>query len=163
MRVFISHSSKDKKLAEQLVQLLKNAFILRSDDIRYTSAPGYGLEGGTPILETLRKDVLEADVVIGLLTPQSLDSIYVIFELGARWGAKKPMIPLCAQGVTPNKLSEPLKSLVAFDCSDKVQLQRFLEDVARILALDPEKPSTYAQQIDQLADAASAAATFWEP
>ena len=46
MRVFISHSSKDKEVASLVVELLRSALNLRSDDIRYTSEAGYGLPAG---------------------------------------------------------------------------------------------------------------------
>ena len=109
MRVFVSHSNKDKELASRVVELLRRALNLRSDDIRYTSEAGYGLPAGANIEQSLRQDVRDADVLIGLLTPNSLSSIYVIFELGARWGMNKTNIYLYAKGMTPEKLGSPLR------------------------------------------------------
>lgn len=157
MRVFVSHSSKDKKLTDLLVVLLRNALNLSSGDIRYTSAAGYGLKTGETILEALRRDVLKASAVIGLLTPNSLKSTWAIFELGARWGSGQRFFPLCAAGVTPHDLPEPIKSLSALECSDKSQLLKLLEDVARELDQDLEDASTFMEQIDELAALASPA------
>ena len=155
MRVFISHSSEDNTIADPLVLLCRTALNLSSDDIRYTSSVGYGLETGESILEALRKDVLNAPVVIGLITPNSLKSIWAIFELGARWGSEKRFFPLCASGVTPHNLPEPIKSLSALDCTKKDQLLRLLEDVSENLDQKLENASTFMQQVEKLAELAS--------
>ena len=154
MRIFISHSSEDKDLADRLVSLFRQALNLSSDDIRYTSSPGFGLTTGEPILEALRKDVKEAAVVIGLLTTNSLNSTWVTFELGARWGLGLRLFPLCAKGLKPGNLPEPLKSLTALDCADEAQLQRLLEDVAQKLAIDLDRGSSYSHLVVQCAGAA---------
>ena len=154
MRVFVSHSSKDKDLADRLVSLFRLALNLDSDDIRYTSSPGYGLTTGEPILEALRKEVQEAPVVIGLLTTNSLISTWVNFELGARWGLGKRLFPLCAKGLKPGNLPEPLKSLAALDCTNEDHLQKLLEDVALELELNLDRGSSYSQSVVQCAGAA---------
>ena len=158
MRAFVSHSSGDIDLAKLAVELLRTALNLRSDDIRYTSEPGYGLRAGADIEETLRQDVLEADVVIRLLTPNSLASTWVVLELGARWGANKTLIPLCANGTRPSTLKDPLGALLALDCSDRTQLHKLVEDVAQCLGGRLDNPSSYTPVIDRLADAASTTA-----
>ena len=155
MRIFVSHSSEDEELADVLVTLLQTALNLSSEDIRCTSLPGFGLTTGSNILDSLREDVRNAIVAIGLLTPSSLNSIWVIFELGARWGLRQNIVPLCAKGLTPHDLPEPLNSLAAADCCDKQQLQKLLEDVAEILELNLARASTYARFIDQIAEIAS--------
>src|SRR5207247_750725 len=98
--VMISHSSRDKDLAEVLIELLRTALNLAANQIRCTSVDGYRLPAGVDTHEQLRKEVKSARVLIGLLTPNSSSSSYVLFELGARWGAELPMIPLLA-GTAP--------------------------------------------------------------
>ena len=102
MRVFISHSSNDIRVAELLIDLLRKALNLKSEEIRCTSVDGYGMPGGASVDETLRVEVHDAELLIGIVTPASLKSAYVMFELGARWGAGKRMIPLLASGATPS-------------------------------------------------------------
>ena len=94
MRVFISHSSHDRELAQVLVDLVRNALKdLEETEIRCTSVDGYGLPAGLPADETLRIEVHQAALVIGLITPNSINSVYVLFELGARWGARQTHYP----------------------------------------------------------------------
>lgn len=155
MRVFISHSSKDKELASRVVELLRSALNLRSDDIRYTSEAGYGLPAGANIEQGLRQDVRDAEVLIGLLTPNSLSSIYVIFELGARWGMNKTNIYLYAKGMTPEELGSPLKDYNGLDCSKTEYMHRLVEDVAKCLNVNSDRTSSFVSLIEQICELAS--------
>ena len=122
MKVFISHSSRDVVVVEFLIDLLRKALNLKSEEIRCTSVDGYRMPGGASVDETLRVEVHDAELLIGIVTPASLKSAYVMFELGARWGAGKRMIPLLASGATPNHLGGPLAGLNALDASQIGQL-----------------------------------------
>ena len=110
LQIFISHSSKDKALAEALTDLLKAALGLPSNQIRCSSVDGHRLPVEVDTQSLLRAEVNAAKVVIGLVTPNSLASSYVMFELGARWGASLFLAPLVA-GVKPSGLSGPFESL----------------------------------------------------
>src|SRR5947209_5685917 len=84
-KIFISHSSADESLASALVDLLLSSILLEDSDIRCTSVPGHKLPVGSDFASTLRDDIGESSVVIGLITPHALTSSWVLFELGATW------------------------------------------------------------------------------
>ena len=86
IKIFISHSSRDIALAKPVIDLLRLALNLSDEEIRCTSVPGYKLPGGAETDQQIRKELLAAPVFIGLVTDAGLASIYVLFELGARWG-----------------------------------------------------------------------------
>ena len=154
MKVFISHSSRDVVVVEFLIDLLRKALNLKSEEIRCTSVDGYRMPGGASVDETLRVEVHDAELLIGIVTPASLKSAYVMFELGARWGAGKRMIPLLASGATPNHLGGPLAGLNALDASQIGQLYQLLEETAQHLSVDLEKASSYAANVEELAKSA---------
>ena len=155
MRIFISHSSRDAELARALIDLLQAALPITSDEIRCSSVDGYRLPGGVSIDQRLRNEVHDAELVIGLLTPNSLRSAYVSFELGARWGAQKRMIPLLASGITPEVLEGPLGGINALDCGSDGQIHQLVEETASHLNIEPHRTSTFAHQVNKLLELTS--------
>ena len=151
MQIFISHSSNDHGIAKALIDLLQKSLNLSSDEIRCTSLDGYRMRSGVQIDETLRSEVHDCVLLIGLITPSSINSAYVIFELGARWGAEKPLIPLLASGITPDHLEGPLKGINALDAREDGQVHQLVEEAAHQLNLELGRPSTYAAAISELA------------
>lgn len=121
-RIFISHSSEDEKLAELLVDLLRSAFLLPAEDIRCTSVEGHKLPGGADVEDQLRDEILGAKTVIGLISSVSFNSAYVLFELGARWGIQRNLIPLLAHGTSPSILKGPISGYNALMCDNNSQL-----------------------------------------
>ena len=142
--VFISHSSTDAKLAEALINLLRSALNLSARRIRCTSVDGYRLPVGTPADKQLRIEVFEARALIGLLTPASTNSTYVMFELGARWGAERYIAPIFAGGKPRDLLEAPLSSLNALDCASDTQMHQLIENLGEELGIEPEAPQVYA-------------------
>jgi TIR domain len=144
--VLISHSSKDVDLAAALIELLRAGLGLLATQIRCSSVDGYRLPAGVDTDAQLRKEVADAGVLVGLLTPNSLASTYVLFELGARWGTQRPMIPLLA-GVTPEEMRGPHRVLNALSCSSESQLIQFVEDAGRELKIEPQSSSSYLDKV----------------
>jgi hypothetical protein len=144
--VLISHSSKDAALALALIELLRAGLGLRPDQIRCSSVDGYRLPAGVNTDAQLQGEVNIAKVVIGLMTPHSLASPYVLFELGARWGARLPMIPLMV-GVKPEDLRGPLSGINALSASVEAQLHQLLEDVRKPLSLALQSAAFYSRYV----------------
>ena len=163
MHVFISHSSSDVEIAKLLTALLRNALNLGSEDIRCSSVDGHGLPAGAPTDEIIRREVNDAEVFVGLITPKSIESVYVLFEMGARWGAKKRVFPLLASGTTWERLEGPLRSINALDCSNRSQVEQFIEEVAKELEVDPDRPAAYSAAVGDLVEASAAAEHVAEP
>lgn len=146
--VFISHASEDKLVAERVIDLLRAALNLRVDAIRCTSVDGYRLPVGADSDEQLREEILAARAFVGILSPMSLASAYVLFELGARWGAKKQLAPLLAPGMTTHALRGPVAGLNALSCESAAQLHQLVQDLGKLLDIEPEAPQTYQAKID---------------
>ena len=147
--VLISHSSKDEKLALALIELLRAALGLLPRQIRCSSVDGYRLPVGVNTEAQLRTELNTAKIVIGLITPHSLASPYVLFELGARWGRGSRMVPLLA-GVDPSALRGPLSAMNALSSASEPQLHQFVEDIAKLLALPVQSPAAYSRYISHV-------------
>ena len=156
IKVFISHATADEPLAAALVDLFQSALALPPEAIRCTSVTGYGLPGGTSVDERLRREVGDANAFIGIISYQSLQSPYVLFELGARWGATRHLIPVLAPGIRPDVLIGPLSGLHALK-TDRDGLTQLVEDLGSELNLDQTAPTTYQRQISRVLDLPPAA------
>jgi hypothetical protein len=153
MKVFVSHSSKDGLLAEAVVTLLRAALGLPPHEIRCTSVDGYRLKAGAKTDPTLREEVCAAATFVGLITASSIESAYVLFELGARWGADKHLAPLLAGSADSSYLRGPLGGYNALRCDNVAQLHQLVDDLAAELGLQPFKPATYERELQQVVTA----------
>ncbi|HSK75413.1 MAG TPA: toll/interleukin-1 receptor domain-containing protein, partial [Thermoanaerobaculia bacterium] len=134
LALFISHSARDAVVAKAIVTLFEKALKISARQIRCTSVEGYRLPAGVDTNEVLRTEVFGARLFIALLTPNSLNSPYVLFELGARWGARRPLYPVLAGGATPAHLSAPLSGLNALSASVADQVRQLVEDASEALS-----------------------------
>ncbi|WP_341888552.1 toll/interleukin-1 receptor domain-containing protein [Variovorax sp. YR752] len=150
MKIFVSHSSDDAELATILVQLIATALVMKSQDIRCTSVDGYRLPGGSNSDEQLRDEALAAECFLGIISPQSLASAYVLFELGARWGAKRHLVPLLAPGLKPQALKGPLRGLNALSCDSMAEVHQLISELALRLQIQSEPPAAYQRQLEAL-------------
>lgn len=152
MKLFISHSSKDADLARGIINLVQVALPVRPNEIRCTSVEGYGLPGGVKTDEVLRREVGTSVSFIGIISAYSLASMYVSFELGARWGAKRNLIPVLTPEIDPGNLSAPLDAINALQCSKRSHLFQLVTNLGKELELNPENPHSYSSHVDDIID-----------
>lgn len=161
--VFISHSSRDEEIAKRLITLIRSALNLPATSIRCTSVDGYRLPTGISTDERLRQEIHDSVAFIALLTPNSLSSVYVLFELGARWGAGRRLFPLLSGDRPQNLLRGPLAALNALSCENEGQLLQFVDDLAVALGRARESPAVYRKCILELVEATSVSLSHAQP
>ena len=144
IKIFISHCAEDSAIAESLREIYFHSSLhLSKSEIRCTSVDGYRLPAGANTDEQLRREVLDAPVLVGLISHLSFDSAYVLFELGARWGKNAFLAPVLAPGVSTSILKGPVSSMNALSCDSTSQIHQLIHDIASQLAISPEPPATY--------------------
>lgn len=84
MKVFISHSSKNKIYGEKLVELMRGLG-LKENEIIFTSNIAYGIPVGQNIFNWLKSQISENPFVIYLLSEEYYESIACLNEMGAAW------------------------------------------------------------------------------
>ncbi|MCX6733921.1 MAG: toll/interleukin-1 receptor domain-containing protein [Candidatus Peregrinibacteria bacterium] len=84
MKIFISHSSRNKYYGDRLVDLLKSIGI-KDDEIIFTSNTAYGIPVGQNIFNWLKSQITEKPFVIYLLSEEYYQSITCLNEMGAAW------------------------------------------------------------------------------
>jgi TIR domain len=157
--VFISHSSKDAAVAEALVDLLRTGIGLTEEEIRCTSVDGYRFEVGADTDTQLKQEVKGSLAFIGLITPSSIESAYVLFELGARWGADLHLAPVLARGADAECLRGPLSKLNALDAAEEPQVHQLLQDIAHKIDRSVRSPAVYGKALAKFVEAAKTIAS----
>lgn len=147
IRLFISHSSVDLEFVKLLVKLLQKALNLITGDIRCTSLDGYRLPGGAYISHQLRDEIASSEAFVGIISIASLESTYVVFELGARWGMQKPLIPLLTPGTPFTILGGPMSEINSLRGDSESQLKQLINDLAKTLNIISSPPSSYSKEL----------------
>lgn len=156
IKIFISHSSRDKQVAEALADLMRNALSVSTTAIRCTSVTAYALAYGAKSTEQLRAEVVGAPVVLGIITEASVESAFVLFELGARWGVDKYLVALLAGAASYDLLPSPIGHTHAAKC-DRDALIKLVEEVADHLGVQRPRHADYSKHVDALVAASTAA------
>jgi hypothetical protein len=154
--LFLSHSAADAELARLLVNMAEKALALPARSIRCSSVDGYRLPGGRDTDEMLRDEIAGAQAFVALLTPHSLDSTYVLFEVGARWGARKHFFPVIACGATAKMIEGPMAGLNILNAASPPQLYQLLEELRDVLGLSGLQPiAAFSGAVDGVSVAAA--------
>ena len=84
MKIFISHSSRNKFYGDKLVDLLRSVGI-KEHEIIFTSNAAYGIPVVRNIFNWLKSQITEKPFVIYLLSEEYYQSIACLNEMGAAW------------------------------------------------------------------------------
>jgi hypothetical protein len=142
VKPFISHSSQGEKLAKALVTLIMGCIEIDTADVRCTSVAPYKLYVGAQVGETLRREI-GAAVVIGLITPNSLRSPWVLSEFGAAWALGRLTLPCLALGAQRTEVKGPLESLHMIELSSR---QNVVDLIDTLVSQGGFRPRSPAQQ-----------------
>ena len=96
-KIFISHSSEDKKICSAFVKMLENLGV-PEDMILYSSSPRHGVPGDVDIFEYLRSNISDGITVYYMLSDNYYQSVYCLNEMGAAWVAQND----CSTFILPN-------------------------------------------------------------
>lgn len=155
-RVFISHRHKDEPVVAALAALLEQAFYIERNDIRCTSVQPYMLMPGERTSELLRTEIGRAELVIGVLSPDTSESNYVLCELGASWGRDVPTFPVLVKGATYADIPSPLNERHSISLENEENCLQLVDYVASKTSLRRRDGAIgkVAQQAKALAAAA---------
>jgi TIR domain len=153
--LFISHSSRDERLAEKLALLLEAALKIRHDRVRCTSVDARELPGGSPLAATLRSEIKGCRTFVAILTATSVTSALVAAELGARWMAGGHAVILRAGGLSRANVKGLLADTSSLDSSSAADLHQLIGELANVLQLDAEPARAYSLQLAAVVAASS--------
>jgi hypothetical protein len=131
--IFISHDSNDETIAVELKSFLENIFL---NSTVYVS--GRDLKGGQTWIENIKLSLKTSQVIVSLISKESINNNWIYFETGAGFIDDKS-IPLITDGLTFSDLKPPL-SLLQSRTLSKQGIESLVGDISDKLGL--RKPKT---------------------
>jgi len=129
--IFLSHIHEEKDLALLIKKHLEDEFSGFVDI--FVSSDSSSVPVGSNFLKKIENSLVKCNGAIYLISPFSVKSNWVNFELGAAWvrsvisvnagGPEIPILPICHSGMIPKNLPAPLNSLNAVTGRQSSQLE----------------------------------------
>jgi hypothetical protein len=126
-RIFISHAHGDKPLAD----LLREALVLggvSNDHFFYSSDRATGVPAGQGVEHHLKERLLEAGLVIELISPTFLTRPMCLMELGAAWALGAPTFPIVVPPLTHSDVTSKIGNVHLHHLGES-SLDEVLEDL----------------------------------
>lgn len=121
------------------MECIRTYFTVDRQDVRCTSVRPYRLPVGENTADRLRDEITEAEVVLGILTTDTLESSYVAFELGSAWGQRVWTCPLLARGADQSHIPDPIRGLSPLFLSNGTECFQLLNDMEGFTSLVKRK------------------------
>ena len=145
--VFLSYSTKDKDIASGLLGDLQHAGLTC-----FTAEQG--LHAGVVWTQSLRDAIGSSRIGLLLLTPHSMQSSWVMCEVGALWALGKPIVPALI-GATIADAPDILTAFQAKPIESESQRQTFIRDLARLCGVNLPAPAPETRVVPGVAAAES--------
>jgi len=124
-RVFLSHSHKDRWIARQCARLIEEAAKPRVE----VFFDEKDIEGGQSIPDSILTGIERCDEFVVLLSRNSKDRPWVLIEMGAAWGLRKPIVAIL-DNIGPKEMPDLLNPYKAIDLNDFDQyIHQFLKRI----------------------------------
>lgn len=135
IKIFISHAIKDKELALQLKGLVEEVSLGLTS--AWLSSSISGLKIGSKLLSEIHKKLSESDLIIILLTANSLDRPWLLYELGYVANINKSNIIPLIFDVDIKDLIAPLSIYKVFHGHNIEDLTKMLVQIVLLIAPKP--------------------------
>jgi hypothetical protein len=133
-RLFVSHAHVDAELTIRFVQLVVATTSLEPSDIFCSSLSGSGIPEGKNFVEYIRLAIVNAKLVVPLITSSYLTSGFCMCELGAAWALELTSFPFVTPSTRVVELTGVLGQVQAARLDDPSALDRLRD---RLAVLDP--------------------------
>ena len=148
-KIFISHSSEDKEIVEEFVDLLETIG-LDSNQIFCSSLSGYGIPLGENFIEKLKTELSASDsMVIFMLSENFYRSPVCMCEMGATWIQSKEHIPVLIPPLKFEDLDGTLKITQGFMINDSMKWNEFKYRLIKTFSLEDLSDSVWERKRDR--------------
>lgn len=148
-RIFISHATKDKKLADSFVDFLVLALNIKNTDFFCTSLEGLGIKTGENFTDFIKNQLKECQIVISLLSPNYYESRFCLCELGASWILSRTHFPIIVPPLKFSDIEEVLKNIQMRMIDKESDLDELRDELAKNFKLKNVRSARWGSKKDQ--------------
>ncbi|NBA89177.1 TIR domain-containing protein [Emticicia sp. CRIBPO] len=148
-KIFISHSSLDRKIVEQIIDTLE-AIGVPSDKIFCSSFEGYGVKLGSDFLETIKKELNNNVLVLFVLSTNFYASTISICEMGATWVKTNNHIPILIPPFEYVDVKGVIPTTHGMKINEKDKFNSLKEKVETLLQLPSVIPNVWERKRDKI-------------
>jgi hypothetical protein len=127
-KIFISHSSLDKEIVEELIEILESIG-LNSSQIFCSSFKGYGIDFGENFLERIKNELDHNVLVLFMLSNNFYQSPVCLCEMGATWIKTNLHIPILIPPFEFKDVKGVIPLTHGFIVNDKNALNQFKSQI----------------------------------
>lgn len=129
-KIFISHSSADKNVVEELIELLESIG-LNSTQIFCSSFEGYGIDYGDNFLERIKSELDNNVLVLFLLSNNFYASPISLCEMGATWMKTNQHIPILIPPFDFKDIKGVIPLTQGFIITEELSLNQFKNQIEK--------------------------------
>lgn len=129
-RVFISHSSQDAAIVEELLDIL-GVLGLGPKHLFCSSVDGYGIPLGENFYERLKTELTADVLVLFVLSPNFYQSPICLCEMGAAWVLTKDHVPVLIPPFDFAQMKGMIPTTQGLKLTDKLKVNELAQKVAR--------------------------------
>lgn len=140
-KVFISHASADRKLAD----LLRDTLVLGGipgNRIFYSSSRATGIASGTDMRAQLRSELRQAGLIIELISATFLTRPKCLLELGGAWALEKPTYPIVVPTLRRSQAVAKIGDINMGQLGSQEEIDDLFDELHDRLASDVGLPTT---------------------
>lgn len=147
-KVFISHSSQDKEIVGELIDLLESINV-KSENIFCSSFEGYGIELGENFLEVIKNNINQNVLVLFVLSQNFYNSPICLCEMGAAWIKSNKCIPILIPPFDFKDVKGVIPLTQGMKINDKHKLNALKQTAERLFHITPINPSIWERKRDK--------------
>ncbi|NET56356.1 MAG: TIR domain-containing protein [Symploca sp. SIO2E6] len=135
-QVFLSYATQDKAIMEKIRNSLRRESITVWTNLT-------DIQTGEDFGKAINRGIEQADNLVYLLSPESINSTYCQQELDLAVSLNKRIIPLLVKETEPNTIPEVLQQLQYIDLTDNVKEEDYRLDESQLLKILQEDEAYY--------------------
>ncbi|CAL2082787.1 conserved hypothetical protein [Tenacibaculum dicentrarchi] len=133
-KVFISHSSQDTNVVEELIEILESLG-LNSTQIFCSSFEGYGIDYGENFLDRIKTELDTNVLVLFVLSKNFYESPICLCEMGATWIKTNIHIPILIPPFDFSDIQGVIPLTQGFKVNDSLALNQFKDQVEKLFEI----------------------------